>query len=224
MQIKTIVVLSIFNLNFCFSILGFSQNKEKNKNDSIAKMVMQPDSIKNKSYKTVGDNNQSDKNKKDSVDKVKNINKEELEIEVTESLIQNIIIKNSEELKNYEEVIYDEEHISYFLFDTIQANLLRVNNSLNARANSLDAVLNKFGSLYSDTTNRSRIKKSTLEQLRDIILVEDKEKDSLIVFQNLQKEKIKELASTKKVLEKLQNSLKPNFDSINKIIKNINIH
>jgi uncharacterized protein YigE (DUF2233 family) len=82
-------------------------------------------------------------------------------------------------------------------------------------------VLNNYCESYADSVKRNKIQSSTLDILKSLIVNEGIYKDSSSYFQKKKIQKENDLANTKKQLDKINVKLKPNIDSLNKLILNL---
>lgn len=209
MRINFFFKLAFIQSVICISSYSFSQTGEQKVKDSALikvqpKALMQPNQKKNK-----------DQNKESII-------KPELsEADKTTLLIQQIIENNKEDLVLYEKLYFEDEHLEYLLNDTLSSDIQR--NQLFAKKtnDSMWFVLNNYGESYADSAKRNKIQSSTLDILKSLIVNEGLYKDSSAYFQKKKIQKENDLANTKKQLDKINIKLKPNIDSLNKLILNL---
>jgi uncharacterized protein YigE (DUF2233 family) len=209
MRINFFFKLAFIQSVICISSYSFSQTGDQKVKDSALikvqpKALMQPSQKKNKDQQK------------------ENIIKPELsETDKTTLLIQQIIENNKEDLFLYEKLHFEDEHLEYLLNDTLSSDIQR--NQLFAKKtnDSMWFVLNNYGESYADSAKRNKIQSSTLDILKSLIVNEGLYKDSSSYFQKKKIQKENDLTNTKKQLEKINIKLKPNIDSLNKLISNI---
>jgi uncharacterized protein YigE (DUF2233 family) len=209
MRINLYFKLAFLQSVICISSFAFSQTSQQKGKDSVSfrdtpKALMQPSQNKNNIPKT--------DNKKLAELPV---------IDSTTSLIQEIIENSKEDLLLSEKLSFDEEHVSYLLNDTLAFDIQRNQMFVKKVNDSIYSLLDKYAESYSEVEKRSKIQSSTLENLKNLIANESIYKDSISYFQKRKTQKEKDLADTKKQLDKLKIKLKPNIDSLNKLISNI---
>jgi uncharacterized protein YigE (DUF2233 family) len=157
---------------------------------------------------------------KNNIDKIESkLNQDKHNEEKTiENLVQEIIDFNLTDLIKYEKLSYDEEHLSYYLNDTIFFEIQRIRQLIQSKNEDMYSALNKFKESNIDTSKRSKLIPLTINQLRTLYKEEIALKDSLENSNNQEKKKQKEFGDKSKQLKEIQISLKPHIDSLNMII------
>jgi|688.fasta_scaffold31282_6 uncharacterized protein YigE (DUF2233 family) len=209
MRINLFFKLAFLQSVICISSYAFSQTVEQNVKDS-ASIKVQPKALLQPNQKKIKDKN------KESI-----IKPELSETDKTTLLLQQIIENNKEDLSLYEKLHFENEHLEYLLNDTLSSDIQRNQLFVKKTNDSMWFVLNNYGESYADSVKRNKIQSSTLDILKSLIVNEGIYKDSSSYFQKKKIQKENDLANTKKQLDKINVKLKPNIDSLNKLILNL---
>jgi len=211
MHKKFLLLITALQLNLSIYSLAFAQNASKidTTNQNVKPKAVMPANISN--------NNKIEL--KTNQDKIKP--EKQTEGKSSENLVQEIIDINNAELTKYEKLSFDEEHLSFFLTDSVSFEIEKFKQLIQKKGEAVNNALNKFAENYTDSSKRSKLRPVIIDELKSLFKDEVAAKDSLEISNFQEKTKQKEIFDKRKQLKEVLVKLKPQIDSLNKIIASV---
>jgi uncharacterized protein YigE (DUF2233 family) len=211
MHKKFLLLITALQINLSIYSMAFAQNASKpdTTNQNVKPKAVMPTNIYNNNKIEPKTNQDKKKGEKQS------------EAKSSENLVQEIIDLNNADLSKYEKLSFEEEHLSFFLNDSISFEIQKFKQLIQTRGEELSNALNKYSENYNDTSKRNKLRPLIIDELRTLYKEEIAAKDSLENSNFQEKTKQKELVDKRKQLKDVQVKLKPQIDSLNKIIASV---